>query len=211
MPLSQGEEMVRHRNLKTLAAIGVLGALAASAHAQVVATPYVYVTTLDAQSPTYNRPLANGVNAPTTLSGVGTAVSFGLLTFIPDTTGSYTLATSNAVLTPGPGGEAADDTFYVLYEGIFNPATPLTNAIEADDDDGPNAHSLITRNLTAGTSYTLVTTTFGNQQFGTITNTITGPGGATLNLGSAAAPEPGSLALLGLVALPGVALLRRKK
>ncbi len=196
--------MIRHTNLGTLAAIGILGALTASAHAQVVATPYSYVTTLDAQSPTFNRTVSGA--PPTALSGVGTAVSYGTLSFIPDTTGSYSLETTAAALTG-----TADDTYLVLYQGIFNPATPLTNAIAADDDAGVGALSLINISLTAGTSYTLVTTTFANGQFGPITTRISGPGGSNIDLGAAAAPEPGSLALLGLVALPGVALLRRKK
>jgi hypothetical protein len=195
--------MTRHAKLKAVATVAALAALAGSASAQVL--PHSYGTTLDANSPTFNRPLSG--NPPTSLSGVGTSVSFGTFIFVPDTSGSFTLETTAATLTGGPGNEAADDTFLALYQGIFTPATPLTNILQSDDDGASTGFlSSMTRNLTAGTSYTLVTTTFGNGQFGSITTRISGPG--TLN--PAAAPEPGSVALLGLAALPGVALLRRR-
>ena len=193
------------RSLTLIASVVTLAALAPATHAQIVATPHSYVTTLTVASPTFNRTLSG--NPPTSLSGVGTAVSYGALTFIPDTSGSYTLETTAAALAPG----AADDTFLILYQGSFNPASPLTNALQADDDTGAGALSTMTRALTSGTTYVLVTTTFNNSAFGDITTRISGPGGAMLNLGGASsAPEPGTLVLFGaaLMALP---LVRRRK
>ncbi len=173
--------------------------------AQIVPTPYSYGTTLDAGSPVFNRPVAALPGLPpTTISSSGTAVSYGALFFIPDTTGSYSIETTAATLTPGP----ADDTFLVLYQGSFNPASPLTNALAADDDSGVGSLSLFSQNLTAGTSYFLITTTFSNGVFGQITTRISGPPGSSLNL--SAIPEPGSAAVLGLGAL-GLAFRRRKK
>jgi len=191
--------MNRHTLIGSLSAVA-LTAITGSAYAQ--ALPYSYVTTLDSNSPTFNRPVAG--NPPTGLSAAGPNVSFGSFIFVPVTSGSLPLETTAAALSPG----AADDTFLVLYQGVFTPATPLTNILQADDDTGAGALSTMTRNLTAGTSHTLVTTTFSNGAFGPITTRISGPG--SINV-TASAPEPGSIALLGLVALPGVAILSRKK
>ena len=171
-------------------------------NAQIVATPYSYDTILDAGSPVFNRPVS-GI-PPTTISASGTAVSYGALFFIPDTTGSYSIETTAATLAPG----AFDDTFLVLYQGSFNPASPLTNALAADDDSGVGSLSLFSQNLTAGSSYFLITTTFSNAVFGQITTRISGPAGSTLNL--SAIPEPGSAAILGLSTI-GLVLRRRKK
>ncbi|WP_309706979.1 PEP-CTERM sorting domain-containing protein [Armatimonas sp.] len=192
------------RSLTLIASVATMAALAPTAHAQIVATPHSYVTTLTAASPTFNRPLSG--TPVTSLSGVGTAVSYGALTFIPDSTQTYTFETTAATLATG----TADDTFLVLYQGSFNPASPLTNALVADDDAGVGSLSLMSRALTGGTTYILVTTTFNNGQFGPITTRISSAAPATLNLGGASAPEPGTLALLGtaLVALP---LIRRRK
>jgi hypothetical protein len=53
-----------------------------------------------------------------------------------------------------------DDPYYLLYEDSFNPADPFTNCIAADDDGGSYSElaSGLSVNLTAGTTYILVTT-----------------------------------------------------
>lgn len=192
------------RSLTLLASVAAFGALTTTARAQTVATPYSYVTTLSAASPTFNRPLSG--TPPTGLSGVGTAVSYGALTFIPNSTQTYTFETIAATLSPG----TADDTFLVLYQGSFNPASPLTNALVADDDTGAGALSQMSRALTGGTTYILVTTTFSNGAFGPITTRISSTTATTLSLGGASAPEPGTLALLGTAILV-VPIVRRRK
>jgi hypothetical protein len=128
-----------------------------------------------AAAPTFNRPLTCA-----TLSGTGTAVGFDARTVTVDITGSYTIeVTSFASADP--------DSFLVLYSPSFSPAAPLTNCIAVDDDGGTDFLSRITANLTAGTQYVVVTTTFGNGLTGNYTSTITGPGTATVGGGAAQA------------------------
>jgi hypothetical protein len=197
-----GKIMILYTKIGVLTAVAALAIFGGQAQAQTVATPYTYTTLLTVSSPVFNRPLAG--TPPIGLSGTGTAVSYGTLTFVPDTTGSYTLETISATFATG----TADDTFLILYEGTFDPLMPLVNALEADDDDGVDALSSMVRTLTLGTSYTLVTTSFNNGQFGPIDTRISGPGGSNLNLGSTSAPEPGTMALL---ALGTVGVLARRK
>jgi len=81
-----------------------------------------------------------------------------------------------------------DDGFYILYTPSFNPASPLVNAIEADDDDSPNGlQPLITRALTAGTQYVLVSTTFVDNTTGTFVDNFTGPGPVSFICGGSTA------------------------
>jgi PEP-CTERM motif len=140
--------------------------------------------------PTFNRPLAT----LTGLSAVGTAVHYDAYTFTVPTTGSYNFLS----LATG-----AWDNFLILYSPTFVPTAGLTNAVAANDDGPPPAgigSAGFTFNLTAGTSYTLVTTGFGNNDVGAFTNTIN------------AVPEPTTYALmaLGLAAI-GFASLKRKQ
>ncbi|SDD61092.1 DUF11 domain-containing protein [Aquimonas voraii] len=132
-----------------------------------IAATVSYPGTLPA-SPTFNRP-----SGCASLSGVGTAVAFHEQSFTVDTAGSYTLT----VLNTAP----AIDTVMVLYQGSFSAASPLTNCIAYNDDTaGLGALSRITQTLATGTTYVLVTTTFGNGETGSFNNEITGPGGISL-------------------------------
>jgi Secretion system C-terminal sorting domain len=134
------------------------------------AVPYTYNYTTTSTSPTFNRPLTG--NPPTGLSGVGTAVRYVVFGFVPSITGSYTFTNTTSY-----------DAFGFLYQGTFNPASPLTNVLVGDDDGGSgpsNDDYLITRTLTAGVSYILVSTGFANTDFGAGTTIITGPSGAVL-------------------------------
>lgn len=132
-----------------------------------------------AASPTFNRALADC----TGLSGVGTAVGYQAQAFTVDISGSYTLTMT----------VFADDGFFLLYSPSFNPAAGTTNCI-AGSDDAVGDDPQITTNLTAGTSYVLVSTTFANGVTGTFTNTITGPGTATF---------PPSSDLVAAISAPG--------
>lgn len=182
--------------LFTVAAAAVLG-LAGTAHANVVSLQSVLTTA----SPQFNRPVAG--TPPAGLSGVGTACYYALQPFYVSAPVSFTLQTTAAALTPG----TATDTFLVLYTTAFNPASPLTNALAADDDSGGNSLSLITYNLNAGTQYYAVITTFNTATTGTITTSFNA-GAATVTLG--AVPEPSTYALLGLGVL-GVSMVVRRR
>jgi hypothetical protein len=73
--------------------------------------------------PTWNRPIA-GV-PPTSLSGVGTAVRYDVLSFNVDIAGSYLF-----------NGTSTYDNYGFLYQGAFDPAAQFTNVIIGNDDDG---------------------------------------------------------------------------
>lgn len=113
--------------------IAYLGALALAGVA--IAAAVAYSRSLTAASPTYNRPetspasFANDCGAPTTLSTTtGTAVHYDAQTFTVGTTGTYDLV--NVSNTFGD----LSDSYLALYQGSFDPATPLTNVLYANDD-----------------------------------------------------------------------------
>jgi hypothetical protein len=156
----------------------VAGIGSGSAARSALFSTFTYSDTLTAGSPTYNRPLANGNNAPTSLSSQ-TAVRYQAQTFTVDTTGVYTLTNlSNTFNTP-----AANDSFFSLYSPNFSPSSPLANCLQANDNGpGLGNRSQITRTLTAGVIYVLVTSPFSTfsapsvPATGSFTNEITGPG-----------------------------------
>ena len=159
-----------------------------------IVTPFNYNGTT-VGGPTFNRPLANGNNAPTALSAVGTAVSYDVITFSIATSGAYTFLSLS--VTP-----ANWDNYTFLYSGSFNPASPLSNVLIGNDDNPTIGRSGFTYNLVAGSTYSFVTTGFSNTDAGSFSNSIT----------QAAVPEPSSWALLSLGAAgAGVVALRRRR
>lgn len=139
--------------------------------------------------PTFNRPLEDLSG----LSAVGTAVAYDTLTFSASVSGAYTFLTTGMF-----------DTFSILYSGSFLPGSALTNAVVANDDliSPPFTTSGFASTLTAGATYVLVTTGFGQTDFGAYSITIGGPGNLTV-------PEPVATGLLGL-GLLGVASWRKR-
>jgi hypothetical protein len=136
--------------------------------------------------PTWNRPIAG--NPPTSLSGLGTAVSYTAQPFYAEQPGAYSfLSTANW------------DNYSFLYSGTFNSLSPLTNILTGNDDSPTIGLSGFSYNLTANSPYVLVITGFENKDSGTFRNTITGPG--RIQFGSSArVPEAGSvLPIFGLV------------
>lgn len=143
-------------------------------------------------APTFNRPIDGGSD----LSGTGTDVQYSALSFTVSQAGTYTFLSV--------ASQPADwDTFLILYQGAFNPSDGLANFVASNDDAfaGTGASQFFTA-LTPG-AYTLVTTGYFNDSFGTFDNQIAGPGNI------APVPEPASMAVLGLGAL-GVLRRRRK-
>lgn len=128
-------------------------------------SPQTINANLVPSSQTFNHPNPNGNNAPNSLSGYVTP--YHAFVFTASVSGMYYFEANNPSV----------DNFGVLYTHPFNPAQPLTNAIVANDGSSinPGDNFLIARNLTAGTTYVLVTTTFYLGEYGTIPVTITGP------------------------------------
>ncbi len=160
---------------------------------------------LSVTDPTYNRTLSG--NPPTSLSGVGTAVSYDVFPFYVTVNDTYLAETLSAAFSPG----TADDTFITLYQTAFNPLAALTNAVIADDDAGAGNLSLVNKALTAGTQYFLVVTSFGNGAFGNYSGRLdsaTGLGQVVLG----AVPElPTSAMMLLALALGGALVRARQK
>ena len=103
-----------------------LGAVALAAAHFAAAAPVNFSGSLSSSDPTYNRVL--GGTPPTALSATGTAVRYDTYQFYVDLAGSYRMETLFA---------AFNDTFLTLYLGAsFNAATPLVNALSANDDIG---------------------------------------------------------------------------
>jgi len=148
--------------------------------------------------PTFNRPTAD---SPPFISAVGTNVNYQAVTLTVSQSGSYTFDLSSTF-----------DNFLAFYIGSFNPASPLSNLLDADDDSGPLFNASLTASLLAGTSYIAVATAFNNGDSGAFTLTATGPGVTSFNGATAAVPEPGTWAmmLLGFGGM-GLALRRRCK
>jgi hypothetical protein len=142
-------------------------------------------------APTFNRPLQDLSG----LSAVGVAVRYGSLSFSASVSGDYTFLTTGAF-----------DTFLVLYQGSFNPAQSLTNALVANDDllAPPFTTSGFVGTLTAGSTYVLVVTGFDSPDFGFHSTTIGGPGVVSV------VPEPAAYGLLAM-GLIAVALRRQRE
>ncbi len=105
--------------MKTLSLALLAFASLAPAHAALLTSS----GSLSASDPTYNR-----VNEALSLSGTGTNVYYDVFYFHTTSTGSVRIET---MTTSGQF-----DTFITLYQGSFNAASPTTNDVEADDDDG---------------------------------------------------------------------------
>lgn len=182
-----------------------LGAVALAAAHFAAAAPVNFSGSLSSSDPTYNRVLAG--TPPTALSLIGTAVRYDTYQFFVDLAGSYRMETLFA---------AFNDTFLTLYLGAsFNAATPLVNALSANDDIGTgNLLSRINLNLLANTNYLLVATSFNNADRGAYNGIIAANTGNAGNVFtgtvSMPVPAPATLALVPL-ALAALALTRRRR
>ncbi len=83
----------------------------------------------------------------------------------------------------GGGQLFAGDGYGHLYQGSFDPTNPCTNILDINDDSNGGSDFLISENLTAGTTYVLVVTTFDIDVTGDYTVSLSGPG--TVILGGA--------------------------
>lgn len=149
-------------------------------------------------SDTFNRPFTLDA-----LSAEGTDVAFDAFSFGVEAAGLYTFR-SRALPLREPW-----DNFLALYAGSFDPSDALSNLVVLNDDfNGNTGRAGFDHVLETGTAYTLVTTGFGNSDFGRYINTIRGPG----DLVAPPVPEPGTYALmLGGLALVSFIARRRAR
>ena len=127
-------------------------------------TPGNIVGSLDGNDSTFNRPAGCGG-----LSAVGTAVAYDTVTF---TNTTATNATVNVRIGAAGNPTAAcpsatgPDTYLVMYNDSFNPASPLANcALTNDDADGAGGDfcsALTAIAIPAGAVRVFVLTAFDN-------------------------------------------------
>jgi Fungalysin metallopeptidase (M36)/Fungalysin/Thermolysin Propeptide Motif len=113
--------------------------------------------------PTYNRSTDNLSYVAAAAGDAGATVYFKTISFVAPTTAAVTFTITAASLTPG----TADDTHMSFYQTAFNPTSPATNFLGADDDNGAGSLSSFTQTLTAGTTYIIVVSTYNNNTTGT--------------------------------------------
>lgn len=150
----------------------------------------------------FNRPLSG--MPPSGLSGTGSAVLYNTLYF--ETLG-------DGVADFRMDGQSHPDPFLVLYSGSFDPASPLSNVLVANDDSGGGLNSLFSLGMTSSTEYVLVPTGFDSSDFGTfsldissaslagiiITQDLTGfDGTTTISSGVLQVGDGGTAGQLGL-------------
>jgi uncharacterized repeat protein (TIGR01451 family) len=120
-------------------------------------------------APTWSRPFADCSG----LSGLGVGVGYHVQEFTVSASGAYDLTSAQ---------DGGADGFLLLYANSFDPNDQLTNCQAGSDDGvgGIGTSEILGENLTAGTSYFLVTTAFEPGEESTFTNTISGGGNVIL-------------------------------
>lgn len=114
--------------------------------------------TLTTSSPTYRRGVNNNITFYSP-SSIGTAVYYKTHTFTPTSSGTVSIELIDGTLD----GFTPYDGYMTLYHTSFNPATPAINFVRGDDDSGTKTYApRIVQNLTGGTTYILVVTTYDN-------------------------------------------------
>ncbi len=127
---------------------------------------------------------------------MGTANPYDVFSFTVDAGGSYIFNSSSPY-----------DNYGLLYQGAFDPASPLTNVIVSNDDSNGTLSYGFTTALSTGTNYFLVSTGFDITDFGAFTTTIDGPGIVTA-ASATSVPEP--FTIIGTL-VGGTAAIRMRK
>ncbi|MVM28788.1 hypothetical protein GO755_01995 [Spirosoma sp. HMF4905] len=126
---------------------------------QIVQTNTV-TRTLSSSSPTYVR--ATGDNV--TVYSAGQPVYYQAFTFVAPSSGPQTFEIISASLS-----DTFNDTYLSLYQTSFNPASPATNFLHGDDDNGNAYLSKLTHSLTQGVTYIVVVATYNGGVTGSFT------------------------------------------
>lgn len=135
---------------KVLAALGTAALMVGTAHAVNV----TLTGTLDGGSPTFNRP-SNNQSGNNYLASDNTSLPYAVLEVKTGSVGGAFTMTVDA--------STAFDSFLALYSS-FNPASPLSNVLVADDDGAGYPHArIVASGLAANTSYYLVITSYSCQ------------------------------------------------
>lgn len=126
-------------------------------------SPQYFTATLVNGAPTFQRP--NIGNPPSGLSIYSPV--YHVFSFTAPVSGLYTFEANSPSI----------DNFGILYQNSFNPLAPLSNALRSDDGSSgnPGDNYYIARNLTAGTTYILVSTSFYTGEYGSYQVKIEGP------------------------------------
>lgn len=125
--------------------------------------PSSFTAALDADDSTYNRTVSCAA-----LSGVGTAVAFDTITITNASPGPANFIIASSLVGGGPCGNN-NDTFFTLYNGTFNPASPLTNCLAVNDDisGATNRCSSLSFSIPVGETRVLVIAGFNNAELAT--------------------------------------------
>ena len=128
-------------------------------------------------------------NRPNSACSGATSSAYDAVAFSVLVTGNYTMDSVQGY-----------DGYLILYRAPFDPNSPLTNCIAANDDLFPlvSGASRIVRTLSSSESYVLVTAGFGGLT-GAFTNTISGPAGSAITLGGGVEVPDVDLAVTPLV------------
>jgi hypothetical protein len=105
---------------------------------------------------------------------------YDVISFVPNTTGNYNFA----MCTPGTDWDGHASLYQNAFNGL-NPCGTPSNFLIADDDGNSGGNcdndALITFNLTSGSTYYLVTTSFTSGVLGNYEWSFTGPATATIS------------------------------
>jgi hypothetical protein len=115
--------------------------------------------------------------------------------------GSYAVTTS----TTGWDG------YLFIYGDTFDPASPLTNLLELDDDFESTSQSQVIFSFSSGQTYHYVQSGFFTSAFGAFTGTFEGPGDVQFSAFSAPSEVPGPLPILGAAAAFGYSRKLRRR
>jgi hypothetical protein len=190
-------EMMKSNELGSVGTrlMGVALVLCLTGAALAGTTSYSGDTTGD---PTWQRT----VGMSSSLSSVGTAVSYETQAFSVSASGNYTI-------TSAYDEAAGYDGYLHLYASSFDPTDQLTNLMAGDDDYGTvYAAQMADVSLVSGATYIIVNSGFSNDDYGVYTTEITGRGDIQLGGGCPTVPVPTSL---GLVAVGCLSVLRRRR
>jgi PEP-CTERM motif len=180
-----------------------MGMSASSASAAVILGPFV--GTLDGTDPSMNERLFRSSPASTCLAPT-TALAFGGVTVSYETFTFFNSGPAECItVTYSSTGTLSDFDFLSAYANNFNPLDVLDNYLaDAGESAGGNSPIVFSFMVAADSPFVIVANSVDDLTGGPFSFTVSGD---SINVGAVAAPEPATLALLGL----GFAALRARR